>query len=72
MRIHFLQQWFGLSDPAMEEALHEVPLYREFSDMPLVSISNAQRAPLPWARWTATVLHGLPADLHPFSPQAAA
>jgi IS5 family transposase len=30
LRIHFLQQWFGLSDPAMEEALHEVPLYREF------------------------------------------
>jgi len=30
LRIHFLQQWFGLSDPAMEEALFEVPLYREF------------------------------------------
>jgi|SRR5664279_2513881 len=28
-RIHYLQQWFGLSDPAMEEALHDVPLYRE-------------------------------------------
>ncbi len=26
-----LQQWFGLSDPAMEEALHDVPLYREFA-----------------------------------------
>jgi IS5 family transposase len=31
LRIHYLQQWFGLSDPAMEEALHDVPLYREFS-----------------------------------------
>lgn len=30
LRIHFLQQWFGHSDPAMEEALHDVPLYREF------------------------------------------
>lgn len=30
LRIHFLQQWFGLSDPAMEEALHDVPLYCEF------------------------------------------
>ena len=30
LRIHFMQQWFGLSDPAMEEALHDVPLYREF------------------------------------------
>lgn len=31
LRIHFLQQWFGLSDPAMEEALHDTPLYREFA-----------------------------------------
>ncbi len=30
LRIHFLQQWFGHSDPAMDEALHDVPLYREF------------------------------------------
>jgi hypothetical protein len=33
LRIHFLQQCFGLSDPAMEEALHDVPLYREFADL---------------------------------------
>jgi IS5 family transposase len=26
LRIHLLQQWFGLSDPAMEEALRDVPL----------------------------------------------
>ncbi|EKT4087590.1 transposase [Stenotrophomonas maltophilia] len=26
LRIHYLQQWFGLSDPAMEQALHDVPL----------------------------------------------
>lgn len=31
LRIHFMQQWFGLSDPAMEEALHDVPLFREFA-----------------------------------------
>ena len=31
LRIHFLQQWFGLSDPAMEEALHDVLLYCEFA-----------------------------------------
>jgi Transposase domain (DUF772) len=31
LRIHNLQQWFGLSDPAMEEALRDVPLYREFT-----------------------------------------
>ncbi|UWD89096.1 IS5 family transposase [Ralstonia pseudosolanacearum] len=33
LRIHFLQQWFGLSDPAMEEVLHDVPLYREFAGL---------------------------------------
>ena len=33
LRIHYLQQWFGLSDPAMEEALHDVPLYREFAQL---------------------------------------
>ena len=37
LRIHYLQQWFGLSDPAMEEALHDVPLYREFAKLGDVS-----------------------------------
>jgi glycosyltransferase involved in cell wall biosynthesis len=40
-----------------------IPLYREFSDMNLVSISNAQRKPLAWANWRATVYHGLPEEL---------
>lgn len=40
-----------------------VPLYREFPDEPLVSISDAQRRPLPWANWRGTVYHGLPPDL---------
>ena len=31
LRIHFLQQWFGLSNPAMEEALHDVSVYCEFA-----------------------------------------
>lgn len=30
LRIHFLQQWFTLSDPAMEEALYDTPVFREF------------------------------------------
>jgi glycosyltransferase involved in cell wall biosynthesis len=38
-------------------------LYDEFRDMPVVSISDAQRAPLPQADWLATVHHGLPPDL---------
>ncbi len=40
------------------------PLYREFCSMPLVSISDAQRRPLPWCNWVGTVYHGLPLDLH--------
>jgi glycosyltransferase involved in cell wall biosynthesis len=41
-----------------------VPIYQEFSEMNLVSISDAQRTPLAWANWIATVYHGLPADLY--------
>jgi len=41
-----------------------VPLYAEFRDVPLVSISDAQRRPLPRANWQATVYHGLPVDLY--------
>src|SRR5215469_3928056 len=40
------------------------PIFREFVVMPLVSISNAQREPLPWANWYSTVYHGLPMDLY--------
>lgn len=43
--------------------------YRHFQTMPLVSISNAQRSPLPWARWAATIHHGLPEDLYDFHPK---
>jgi glycosyltransferase involved in cell wall biosynthesis len=44
--------------------LHDLkPLYVGFSDMPLVSISNAQRKPIPNANFVATVLHGLPLNL---------
>jgi len=44
------------------------PLYREFPDMPVVSISDAQRLPLPEAGWVATIHHGLPPDLFSFRP----
>jgi glycosyltransferase involved in cell wall biosynthesis len=44
-----------------------VPLYREFRDLPLISISDSQRKPLPWVNWVGTVHHGLPADLLAFS-----
>ncbi|MCE3286130.1 MAG: glycosyl transferase, group 1 [Steroidobacteraceae bacterium] len=44
------------------------PLYREFHDMPLVSISDAQRRALPGARWVATVHHRRPESVCPFNP----
>jgi glycosyltransferase involved in cell wall biosynthesis len=44
------------------------PLYHEFREMPLVSISDSQRGPLPGASWAATVHHGLPAAVCPFNP----
>jgi glycosyltransferase involved in cell wall biosynthesis len=37
-------------------------LYQEFHEMPVISISDAQRQPLPMAQWVGTVYHGLPAD----------
>jgi glycosyltransferase involved in cell wall biosynthesis len=40
-----------------------VPVYREFSEMPLLSISYAQRKPLPWVNWAGNVYHGLPPNL---------
>ncbi len=44
------------------------PLYDEFVDMPVVSISNHQRKPLPRARWVGTIPHGLPMDLYRLCP----
>jgi glycosyltransferase involved in cell wall biosynthesis len=47
------------------------PLYHAYDDMPVVSISDAQRKPLPQANWIGTVLHGLPADLLGLSARPA-
>lgn len=46
-----------------------VPVFRTFADMPLISISDAQRRPLAWANWLATVHHGLPEQLYSFHAQ---
>jgi glycosyltransferase involved in cell wall biosynthesis len=46
------------------------PLYRAFDDVPLVSISNAQREPVPAAHWVATVLHGIALDEFTFRERA--
>src|SRR6266478_983152 len=39
------------------------PLFTAFSSIPVISISNAQRRPLPQARWARTIHHGLPEHL---------
>lgn len=44
-----------------------IPLYKEFRETPLVSISDAQRKPLPWVNWVGTVHHGL--NIHELSLQ---
>jgi glycosyltransferase involved in cell wall biosynthesis len=43
------------------------PIYRSYTDLPLVSISNDQRRPLPDMNWVGTVYHGLPRNLLRFS-----
>jgi len=43
------------------------PVYGRYRTVPLVSISDAQRPPLAFMNWVATVYHGLPRDLLTFS-----
>jgi glycosyltransferase involved in cell wall biosynthesis len=51
--------------------LHDVAaLFNEYLDLPLASISDSQRRPLPRANWQATVYHGLPRSLHTFQSEA--
>jgi len=44
------------------------PVFERFRDVPVISISNAQRQPLPWANWQATIYHGLPKEFFAFQP----
>lgn len=44
------------------------PVYRRYQSAPVVSISDAQRGPLPFMNWIATAYHGLPRELLSFSP----
>ena len=44
------------------------PVFREYAEMPMVSISDAQRKPVFWANWHATVYHGLPRSLYTLQP----
>jgi len=50
--------------------LKDLPeVYRRWSQFPLISISDDQRRPLPFANWAATVHHGMNTDLYRFSPR---
>ncbi|HMG34047.1 MAG TPA: glycosyltransferase family 4 protein [Blastocatellia bacterium] len=44
------------------------PLYKSYAEMPVISISDSQREPIPWANWQGTIHHGLPPDLFAFHP----
>jgi glycosyltransferase involved in cell wall biosynthesis len=43
------------------------PVFREFGEVPLVSISNAHRAPVTWANFVATIYHGIDLDQFTFN-----
>lgn len=45
-----------------------IPPFREYSELPLISIARTQRRPLPWANWLSTVHYGIPKDLFGFHP----
>jgi glycosyltransferase involved in cell wall biosynthesis len=47
------------------------PFYGAFPEFPVVSISDAQRQPMPPVNWAGTVYHGLPHDLLPFTARPA-
>ena len=44
-------------------------VHKEFAEMHLVSVSDAQRGPMPWANWVGTVYHGAPETLYRLQPQ---
>jgi glycosyltransferase involved in cell wall biosynthesis len=44
------------------------PIFEQFKARPLISISDAQRKPLPWANWISTIHHGVPRDHLQYNP----
>jgi glycosyltransferase involved in cell wall biosynthesis len=43
-----------------------LPFYSAFPELPLISISDSQRRPMPPVNWVSTIHHDLPRDLLPF------
>ncbi len=69
--LHFpLSRWRGLMQLSTLHGRLDLPdlvlLYEEFREMPLISISDAQRRPISSALWLGTVYHGLPENLFNF------
>jgi glycosyltransferase involved in cell wall biosynthesis len=67
LHLPLLRHHPGPSVTTLHGRLHApdlAPLFSRHPEVPLVSISNDQRRPLPGANWQATVYHGLPRDLH--------
>jgi glycosyltransferase involved in cell wall biosynthesis len=71
---HFHYPLAGVSSVPMLTTMHgpltgpdQVALLNRFEGVPLVSISDHQRTPVPHANWLGTVYHGLPTDLYRFS-----
>ncbi len=48
------------------------PVFQNFSDLPMVSVSEAQRGSLPWINWQGTIHLGLPRDLYSMHPHPGA
>jgi len=73
--LHFAQHQFMLT-PSLTtmhgrlDLPHLSTIFKEFKDIPLVSISNSQRIPLPKANWHATVYNGVPEETYTYRPQA--
>jgi glycosyltransferase involved in cell wall biosynthesis len=80
--LHFHMDYYSFSvfkrqDTPFVTTLHgrldlpeQQPVFDTFDTAPVISISNAQRQPLPQARWLATVYHGLPETLYRPQPVA--
>ena len=48
LRVHLLQQWYDLSDPAMEDALIEVATMRRFAGIALITVTGSRMRPRSW------------------------
>ena len=65
----FFESWNGRTVTTLHGRLDlkDLPgVYQRWPHFPLVSISDAQRRPLPFANWAATVQHGVRADIYAF------